>query len=308
MTKSRPTPGRAFRLLLLAVVAWLLAAAPPAPVWQLVVCGWDELYILDISGDQPRKVWTWKAADRPELPAEMRTRFATIDECKPIENGRRILITASSNGAAIIDRDTGKADFWATVPNAHSIEMLPHDRVVVAASHSTNAPGDRLVFFDIAKPDREIAATELSWAHGVLWDSRRSLLWALGMRELRAYRLVNWDSTTPSVALQDAYPLPDNSGHDLSSVPAGELLAITTGRHVWYFDRGRREFSAYPELADIAGVKCTHTNPVTSQTVWTPSEAPNWWTEQIRFLNPARTIRMPGERIYKVRWIPPLAP
>ena len=70
---------------------------------QLIVCGWDELYILQL-GTTPRKIWSWKAVDRPELPEAMRDKFKTIDECKPVDDGKRILITASSNGAAVIDR------------------------------------------------------------------------------------------------------------------------------------------------------------------------------------------------------------
>jgi hypothetical protein len=284
------------------LASWLFAA-PGSTKWQIVVCGWDELYILDISGETPRKTWSWKAADRPELPTEMRTKFATIDECKPVENGKRILITASSDGAAIINRASGKAEFWASVPNAHSIELLPKDRVVVAASHSTKAAGDRLMLFDIARPNKEIAHVELSWAHGVVWDQGRGVLWALGMRELKTYRLQDWDSSNPSLAEADSYPLPDNSGHDLSTVPGTQLLAMTTGRHVWYFDREKRTFLAHETLGEIPGVKCVHVNPATRQMLWTISEPPNWWTEQIRFGNPAKTVRLAGEKIYKARWI-----
>ena len=48
---------------------------------------------------QPRKVFSWKAQDRPELPAAFKNKFKTTDECKPVA-GNRILITASSDGVA----------------------------------------------------------------------------------------------------------------------------------------------------------------------------------------------------------------
>src|SRR5262245_11197645 len=125
-------------LVICAVLICGVVQSMPAPgEGQLIVCGGDELYILDLASAPPRKVWSWRAAGRTELPGKMRDKFKTIDECKPIEEGRRILITASSDGAAVIDRPTGRAEFWAAVPNAHSIELLPNQRVVVAASHST---------------------------------------------------------------------------------------------------------------------------------------------------------------------------
>lgn len=290
--------------LLRHLIPLLLALSAYAGPGKLLVCGWDELYILDVSGSAPRKIWTWKAADRPELPADMRAKFRTIAECKPADGGERILITASSNGAAVIERSTGKAAFYATVANAHSIETLPAGRVVVAASHSPAGAGDRLVLFDIARPDREVFHTELSWAHGVVWDQGRELLWALGDTELRAYKLANWNTPEPSLAREASWPLPEKGGHDLAAVPGVAMLSLTTGRHCWLFDRERREFVPHPALAARAGVKCIHVNPATGQTVWVLSEGGNWWTDKLRFLDPERTVQLAGERIYKARWLP----
>ena len=42
------------------------------PGHQLIVCGAEELYILDASTPTPTKVWSWRAANRPELPEDMR--------------------------------------------------------------------------------------------------------------------------------------------------------------------------------------------------------------------------------------------
>jgi hypothetical protein len=178
-------------LALAATCAISLHTYPVLPGGQLIVCGWDELFILDISKEKPEKIWSWRAADRPELPETMRSKFKTIDECKPVEGGSRILTTTSSDGAAVIERVTGRATFYASVVNAHSIELLPGGRLVVAASHRAEAPGDRLILYDISKPDKEIFHTELSWPHGVVWDEQRKLLWAISTNELVGYRLVS---------------------------------------------------------------------------------------------------------------------
>jgi hypothetical protein len=67
---------------LLALLAGPLAAHRSAAARQetpreaeLVVCGWDEVFILSL-GDGPapshRKIWSWRAADSPGIPADMR--------------------------------------------------------------------------------------------------------------------------------------------------------------------------------------------------------------------------------------------
>ena len=74
--------------------------------------------MLDMGRDPPPKVWSWRAAERPEL-ADVADEFKTTDECKPVKGGQRILITSSSGGVAVVERETGEAVFHTTVPNAH---------------------------------------------------------------------------------------------------------------------------------------------------------------------------------------------
>ena len=85
-------------LILVAIMVTPLVTAP-LPAQQVVVCGADELFILDLATPTPRKVWSWRARERPELPEAMRGMFQTIAECKPSADGRRLLIASSSHGA-----------------------------------------------------------------------------------------------------------------------------------------------------------------------------------------------------------------
>jgi hypothetical protein len=78
-------------LILVAIMVTPLVTAP-LPAQQVVVCGADELFILDLATPTPRKVWSWRARERPELPEAMRGKFQTIAECKPSADGRRLLI------------------------------------------------------------------------------------------------------------------------------------------------------------------------------------------------------------------------
>jgi hypothetical protein len=287
------------------LLALFLLCLPPAALpAQLVVCGWDEVFVLDLDRNPPAKVWTWKAADRPELPAHMRDKFRTTDECKPLDGGRRILVTASSDGVAVVEHPSGRVTFYAQAANAHSAELLPNDRIVVAASHRPNAAGDRLILFDLDKPERPLYQTELSWAHAVLWDEQRQILWALSSDDLRAYRLKNWSGGGPELEKLAAYPLPDTGGHDLQPVPGTALLTVTTERRCWLFDRDARRLSPHPQLAAERNVKCIVHNPRTGQVLWIQAEGGNWWTEKLRFLNPERLVQLPGEHLYKARWLP----
>jgi len=287
--------------LVTAVCVALLALALPAHAQSLVACGWDEVFVLEVSAT-PRKVWRWKAADRPELPAEYRTKFRTTDECKPVA-GNRILITASSDGAALVDRATGKTLWWGECGNAHSAELLPGDRIVLACS-VREGTGNKLAVFDAREPGREISSTELYSGHGVVWDAARARLWALGERELRAYRLENWETARPTLELDARYPLPDVGGHELGPVPGSAQLIVSTHAGVWRFDRDAHTFSPDPDLKDVADVKSASLHAATGRLAYTQAESPNWWTSRIRFRRPESILELEGERLYKVRWLP----
>lgn len=269
---------------------------------ELIVCGWDEVFILDASdpGAEPHKIWSWRAADRPELPSSYRGKFLATDECKPVA-GNRILITASSDGIALVDRATGKTTFWSQCANAHSAELLPGERIAVACSVRESG-GNRLAVFDARTPERELFSTELDSGHGAVWDRGRKILWALAGRELRAHSLADWDSQHPRLKLESGYALPDSGGHELIALHNSPLLAVTTNRSVWFFDRDSRKFTPHPELGGLPGVKGISIHPRTGQIAYVQADHPNWWSDKIRFLKPDRTVRLQGQRLYKVRW------
>lgn len=278
----------------------LLSGWRPASAQELVVCGWDEVFVLDVTGE-PRKVWSWKAAGRPELPEAFRAKFRTTDDCKPVA-GNRILITASSDGAALVDREMGVVRWWGECGNAHSAALLPGDRIVLACS-VREGTGNKLAVFDARVPAQELFSTELASGHGAVWDAQRQLLWAIGMHELRAYTLVDWHTPRPSLALKASYALPDESGHELVAVPNSPLLVLSTHASVWTFDRETGQFAAHGDLKNLRDVKSVAIHPVTGRTAYVQADPPEWWSSRIRFLHPDRTITLDGERLYKIRWV-----
>jgi hypothetical protein len=294
----------------LAVIPLLLALlGSPFPVANadadaLLLCGFEEVFAVSpetLASGEVEKLWSWKAKGRADLPADAAKRFGTTDDCKPIRGGRQILITSSGGGCALVDHPSGEVKWFAVVENAHSIELLPGDRVVVAGS--TGANGDRLVLFDLSRSVTPLWHTRLDSAHGVVWDEARQSLWALGFDELRRYRLADWDSKTPSLKLEQSHALPDEGGHDLQAVPNSNDLALTTHRAVSLFDRDTGEFRPHPALKGRENVKALAIHPKTGETYFVQGDSPEWWSRSLQSLAPAARLPVQGERLYKVRWL-----
>jgi hypothetical protein len=281
-------------LLLLAACAH---GGAPEPGDALVLCGRDEVFIVSLDG---QRLWSWRAAERPEIPEELRPKFRTTDECKPVDGGSRILITSSGGAAALVERATGRALWWAAAVNAHSAELLPRGRVAVAAS--VGEGGNRVLLFDLATPMKPLFHDELVSAHGFVWDEGRRRLWALGERELRAYRLKDWESATPSLERAETFALPDAGGHDLRPLPGTSRLVLSTNPSLWHFDRDRKVFEIPEGFPETDKVKSVDVHPRTGRIAWVRAET-SWWAPRVRLLLPEDELILPDERLYKARWI-----
>jgi hypothetical protein len=295
---------RIFSLMGAAVALWL-AFWGAAPAQTLCVCGWDEVFLLEIGTNQTgpaKKLWSWRAKEHDELPAALRGKFGTTDDCKPVEGGAKVLISSSGGGCALVQRPSGRVLWYAQVPNAHSLELLPRDRVVVASSVHSN--GNRLILFDLARSDQPLWDTPLPSAHGVVWDETRRCLWALGMQELRCYVLKDWETAKPALTLQDRFSLPVRNGHELVPVPPTADLLVSTSQKVFLFDRNTHQFRPHPQLGDTADIKSVNVHPRTGRVVFTRADTPAWWTDTLHFLAPEGKVQLAKERLYKVRWFP----
>jgi hypothetical protein len=270
----------------------------------MVFCGWDEVFIADpgdFDGDNLSKIWSWRAEDCRDLPEDFRTLFNTTDECKPIDGGRRILISSSGGGLAVVDRSSGRVQWYGYLGNAHSIELLPQKRVVAAGS--THPRGNKLALFDLSTSNQILFETELYSGHGVVWDETHRLLWALGYEELRAYSLKDWHTRKPKLKLEQTYRLPSTGGHDLIMSRKGLELLLTTNDGVYSFEIKKSKFSPYPQLAGLERIKSVSIHPLSQQVAYIQAEGQNWWSTRVRLLNPSGELRLGNERLYKVRWI-----
>ena len=273
---------------------------------ELIVCGDNQALILDVAQSKdtiPQVIWHWKANEAADLPDEYRTRyFQSVDECKPVSNGTQLLLTSSSGGVALIDRASKKTLFYALVGNAHSAELLPKNRIAVMAS--THVQGNRIVLFNINKPETPIFYDSIYSGHGVVWDQQNQLLYALGYDELRAYQLNNWTSTSPSLKRQNSWKIPGSSGHDLSPWPKDhDKLVLTEHGSVWLFDKPTGKFESFEPLKGREDVKAVSLHHSTNRIAFIQAEI-SWWSHRIYLMNPDQWFSFPEIKLYKTRWVP----
>lgn len=172
------------------ILSAMLALAPATTTVPdtLYACGDDQVRELRIGPDGSHETWRWNAAAARDLPPTYRDTLLThIDECKPVDAARAILVTSSTGGAALIDRASGKVRFHASVPMAHSAALLPGGLIAVALS--IHSDGDRLNLYHRARSEHVLQSLPLPSGHGVVWDVRRHRLFALSHDLVQAFRL-----------------------------------------------------------------------------------------------------------------------
>lgn len=281
-------------------------AAQAAQAEALICCGADEVFLID-PARPAKKVWSWRASDSPRIPNAFHRQFHSTDDCKPYA-GNLLLVTSSSDGVALLERETKRCRFLATSRNAHSACLLPRNHVVVAASYG----GDEMQFFDLAGSDGRRVATPvqripLKGAHGAVWDQKRNCLWALGGPELVRIDLDLDGARSNLWSVTERHALPSPGGHDLSPFHDRRRYYVTSDTQVLSFDTERRTWKHLEGFGTQLKVKSVDRHPATRQLVYHMGTKETWWSDTIRFPH-RENIVLPGERLYKVRWDVPIAP
>lgn len=247
-----------------------------------------------------QELWHWRPEQSEGLPVPMMRKFITTDDCKAVSHGEEVLITSSGDAVALVSHATGKTLFYATVKNAHSAELLPGGLIVVAASSDPSNLGDKVVLFNRNKSNAPIGSVPLSAAHGVVWDRKRKVLWALGGRELARLR-VESGPTGPHLVMEHAVSLPHGEGHDLQISDNCDALYVTNTTTVYQVNPDTLSFRAFAAFAGRTNIKSLSINEQSGQIAFTQADPGVWWTYSLRFLNPSQRIVLPN-MIYKVRW------
>ncbi len=290
-----------FKIAFVLLIALLITAAIRAQA-DLVACGGDQVVIIDSRKSTPGKAhttWTWKVGDAIGLPEKYRKIMVPLDECKPVQGGKQLLVTSSGGGVALIDVASKKVLFYAHSPMAHSAEMLPGGKIAVALS--THAMGNSVELYDSKKSAQRLFKDSLYSGHGVIWNEKLQRLFALGFDELRLYRLADWNSAKPLLVLEKSWKLPDEGGHDLSAISENEMI-VSTHHNVFNFDIKKEQFTVFEPLAGKHDIKAANYNKVTQRLVYTQAEQ-SWWTFNIYSINPSQIINVPYIKLYKARML-----
>ncbi|WP_233151149.1 DUF6528 family protein [Sphingomonas mollis] len=265
-------------------------------------CGDDQVREVRIEDGRAAETWRWTAREASELPADYRERLlAHIDECKPVDDGRLILVTASTGGAVLIDRVSGRVVFRARVPMAHSADLLPGGRIAIALSI---APvGDRLQLYDRRRSERVIHTLPLPSGHGAVWDAKRQRLFALSHDLVQAFRL-SGRGNGARLHETTRWTLPGRrDGHDLSPMETGRYL-VTTDDGAWRFDPDDGSFAPYAPLNPALRIKSV--SAAGDRIAWVQAEQ-SWWARGFTVMaadgSDRRRIALDGIHLYKVRWI-----
>ena len=294
-------PGSFFAFILILVLPFFFSCNNEKKLTVLdnyvLVCGDSKVLMVEYPDNHdsiPEIVWQWDAHLADDLPYEYRTKkFNSIDDCKPTPDFKQLMISSSSGAVAIVTLKDKKIVFLADVPNAHSVEFLPGNKIVAAASIATE--GNRLMLFDTAQPADLIDSDSLYSAHGVVWDEQRSSLYALGYDVLREYKILD----EKKFFLYNEWKIPGIDGHDLQLSPDGNRLFITEHTGAWKFDLNNFEFSKIDEFPDAENIKSLNQNEAGRFVYTVPEES--WWTYHVSFFNPSGILSFPDMKVYKVR-------
>ncbi|GAA3987126.1 hypothetical protein GCM10023085_81480 [Actinomadura viridis] len=240
------------------------------------------------------------------LPSDVRVRAA---------KGKRYVLAADSKGfLGAVAYPSGRR-LWATdtgvLSNPHAVELLPNGNVAAAASTG----GWIRVYAASRGPHSHVHAEyRLRGGHGVLWDPRRKVLWALGDGHLVSLK-VGGTAGRPTLTEHGRVALPSHGGHDLAPVYGNrDRLWVTTNHGVYHYKKSARSFTtAYRHAGsvDVPIVKAVGDHPRTKQVVLTrPSAgcATTWCTDTAEFFGGGRraAVRtLKGAQFYKVRWFAP---
>ncbi len=270
-----------------------------APKNAKIVCAdQSKSGIVMIDAQSNNIVWQWTPDRDKTIAPEHKKWFKNIDEVKPVNGTSQLLVTASLGGVAIIDIAKNRAVFYAHDDgNLHSAALLPDGNIVTAASD-----GNHLCLFDKTQNRGTFDTVkktnyELEFAHGVVWDKKREILWALGLRQIKAFKYIK--NPSPELVLVEDIDLPakDFNGHDLYPIPDKDLLFITGEKSVCVFDpESKKIFTACNEenLKSISQLN--------GEIIVLRPEI-SWYSQTVRFANGKVAATQKNAKFYKARWL-----
>ncbi|MCK9222884.1 MAG: DUF6528 family protein [Limnochordia bacterium] len=223
--------------------------------------------------------------------------------------GEWMVVVDSKGLAAIVPYPRGDFRKWAQIisGNLHSVELLPNGNIAVAASTG----GFVRVYTSSQGPDSAVYTEySLPGAHGVLWDPKHNLLWALGDDRLIALE-VGGTLDAPMLKKALESPLPTFGGHDLAPVYGNtDRLWVTTVSSVYQYEKSTDTWLTPfldDDMCELRNVKGVGNSP-SGRIVFSKPKAGtlySWTTDTIELYLPKASRIRTDAAFYKVRvWNP----
>lgn len=235
--------------------------------------------------------------------------FGNISEVKPLHGTSEILVAASGGGVARVRVSDKKVLFYGLAGgNTHSIAMLPDGNIVAASS-----TGGYLSLFAVPAEYEETGAKEptpiykkypYTDAHGLVWDAKRSVLWALGGEEIACYE---YKGTKEAPELKEIWRQKlegtAKGGHDLYPAPGYDAI-MTTGAGVNVFDPNTKKFYSVSPMRHVKSISLSPEGVTLMQRA-----VVEWWSETIFYGDDKDTGvgTYDDAMFYKARWFNPNA-
>lgn len=282
---------------------------------QVLVCGDNMIYLLDAdlavrSGYKNAIIWEWDAKEWYSTVGLTQNNMIRLDDCKPVDDNKKILATSSKGYAVLIDKASGNVLWYSNSSrNAHSGEMLPNGRIAIACSTGTD--GNCIQIFDENTSNTVRFSTELESAHGVVWNPVTERLYAVGGKKFNIYQLADWYTSSPRLVLEKSITTSNVSSlHDLTFVDDNTLLLA--GNKAVLYDVRHGTFTNIPIFNSSTALKSVNYNVETGECWFTdPTEVEvpdlKWASHTIRYTNDVqnayqtRSFKVDDLNVYKVR-------
>ena len=251
-----------------------------------------------------RNIWSWDPYTAC-VPAAQQGWFVNPSEVKPVFNRRYILMTASGGAVALIRLSDHKLMFYANCgQNPHSAEVLPDGNIVTAESKSGEI--NTFVVDTVKVLGAKVNTVKLGNAHNVVWDKKRSYLYATatitgGVTALFRFKY-DGNRSNPKLTNQTRIYTFDkeSGGHDLFPVYGEEdKLWLTAASAVYKFDIST-DVPTCEKVYSIADIKSICNGPDGIRML-KPTE--EWWAEGLVNEKGEELFKMDGAKIYKGRWM-----
>lgn len=281
---------------------------------ELVFCGDNHVYVVNASiiknSYDESVVWHWNAKDYASQLGLAASRCDHIDDCKFVDNGRKVLITSSYSWCALVDYETKEMLFHTTqVNNAHSAEYIPGGYIAIACSEGSSDNHSKIHLYKESKSESVLATAELYSAHGLVWDYNENLLYAAGGQNIKVFEITGADSDTPSLTLKKTIQTPTDWTHDLTRVDDNTLCVA--GIKAYLFNTVNSTFEEIPLFAASTGIKSLNYNGETGEMWYTDATVPEgdqtWSSHKLRYCadknasSESRVVNVNDINVYKVR-------